>query len=424
MQKLGANFVTAKLSGVLAIFFTVIISWKWFKNTIGAKAAFLLLGLEIWMLFHWHHIYFIRPDSMLLLCTTVSMYVTTMLKNPIAHILGLAIPLAMVINLKIHGLLYYIPIFAIAYQHVKVRQLTFACGMGIILSFLPYMLPQVSLKNYLAFILNSFDQGFSLANFSPKIALLAILLLLPICFAKINNISLKEFYFKNKPLLLALFLPVVMVSVIVSKGGSGTNHIMPFLPVFFHFYLQIILIKQNFQVKSLLSFKELFRPAGALMCLLLLIITVSGFTTQNRIWEQMKRKNHTAILQDLRQIQNHYSNKTIEVGYGEDKSYEAYRDMIAVPVFSGNPLYVEVVAMWDMQMSGVGIPNMTLQSLKGGGIQVWLIPKGNKPFDIKGHRDKLFSGAFQETFMENYKLAASSAYFDIWVHKSVHSNQI
>lgn len=426
MQIFGADFFTAKLSGVLAIFLTVIISWFWFKKTAGIKSAFLLLGLEVWILFHWHHIYFLRPDSMLLFFTTVSVAsVATARKNWVG-ILGLSIPLGMVINLKVHGLLYFIPIFVLASQYLNKKQLFIAGSLGILLSFFPYLLPQISLKNYLFFLFNSLNHGFSLANFIPKLVLILLLFLLPICFAKLCRINIKAFVLRYRLLLLSLIIPLLIVSAIASKGGSGTNHIMPFLPVVFYFYLQLILEKGRVDLLSnTWNFRDKIRPTAVVLTVIILLITVSGFTTQRRMWEQIKKHNHSAMLADLRKVQDQYRQYTMEIGYGEGSSYEKYRDLIAVPVFSGNPLYVEIVAMWDMQVNKSAIPAATIRSLEDGKIQVWLIPKGNRPFEIGGSPlGNVFDGAFLHTFKGNYVLEASSEYFDIWVHKSISAKQI
>lgn len=419
MELFGANFITAKLSGVLAILLTLFISWKWFTEVLDRQSAIVLLGLEIWMLFHWNYIYFIRPDPFLLLCVTISMYMLSTRADSKYIILGIALPFSIAVNLKIHGILYFLPVFILAYSKIERRGLMKIAGLGGILSFIPFLLPQISLSNYLSTVFFSLDHGFRFANFVPKMAVLVLIVLLPICFFKWTNTDPRRIIKENRFNFILILPVILLVSIIASKGGSGTNHLMPFLPVFLYFYIKCIL-EWRIQQQEAKSQGAMVR-FGAFLLILVLIISIGGFSTQKRLLEQVFFKNREGIIQEIYSIQKQYPNKKLEIGYGEMHSYSTYQDLIALPVFAGNPLYLELVAMSDMERAGVYVPVSTLKVLETGTVEIWLIPKGNKPFDVN---KIVFNDTFKKKFFENYRMVDSTEFFDIWIHKSANDIQI
>lgn len=413
MKLFGANFVTAKLSGILALIFAILISWIWFAKLLDKRDAFLLVGLETWILFHWHHIYFIRPDSMMFLCVVVSMYVITTQQNKLLLILGLAIPLAIMANLKIHGVVYFLPIIAIAYESLGWKKLLYAGCLVLLIAVLPFLVPQISINNYMIWLFQSFHHGFSFKNFIPKVAMFIIFFLLPITIGSVFGVNVRNFCVRNKFTLLTLVFSLTIISIIASKGGSGTNHLIPFVPIFCYLILLVVsdTKKRNggllaFSVPTFLS-----KLSSVVLVLILVTITVSGISTEKRLFKIILSSDRSLMVQDLESIEKLYTGKTIEVGYGTKRTYNAYDDLIPLPVFHGNPLLIEAVALGDMATAGLTIPPSTIKSLEDGTVEVWLIPAGDIPFS-----KSMFSELFRQTFFNNYKLVSSTTFFDIWVH--------
>ena len=419
MKLFGASFVTAKLSGILATFATLFISWKWFSETLDKQSAILLLGVEVWMLFHWNYIYFIRPDPLLLLCVTISLYTVSTQEDIRSLIWGIALPFSVAVNLKIHGFLYFFPVFVIAASRLTKKELGVTIGVGSILSIIPYLSPQISLSNYLHVLFFSLDHGFYFSNFTPKVAVLALLILLPIAFLKWTGTDCSEIVERNRYRFFLIFPVVLIISIIASKSGSGTNHLMPILPLFLYFYIECVLEWRK-QARDKTQ-RNKAKGFGVVLLLIILTISVSGFSKQKGLWEHVVFNNYERMIQDIYSIQKQYPNRKLEIGYGETPSYKQYQDLVAVPVFMGNPLYLELVAMSDMASAGVYIPSSTLKAMDEGAIEVWLIPKGNKPFELN---DILFDEKFQKNFRGNYKLIGSTEFFDIWVHKNTRDTQI
>ena len=422
MKLLGPSFVTAKLSGIVTLLIAIFISWLWFSKLVDKKYALWLVGLEIWILFHWHHIYFIRPDSMMFLCVVVSMYIITTQQKRLLLILGLAIPMAIMANLKIHGVIYFLPIIAIAYGHLGWKNLLYAGGLGLLLAVSPFLVPQISFNNYMIWLFQSFNHGFSFKNFVPKLTVLVLLFLLPITIGSVCGANVRAFYLRNKPTILTLLLSMIIISIIASKGGSGTNHLIPFVPIFCYLILLLVVEVKKGSGGLLVVGRTTFstKLSSIMLALILVTITMSGITTEDRLFKMILQDNMIAMVQDVESIQQLYTGRTIEIGYGEEKSKNVHGDLIPLPVFKGSPLLIEAVTLGDMTLAGVPIPSATIKSLEEGTIEVWLIPAGDIPFAMNScPGNPLFSDLFRQTFFNNYQLVSSTHFFDIWVYGNV-----
>lgn len=159
MELMGPSYLTAKLANITALLLTIIISWLWYSNVLNKKTALFLLGLECWCLLHWTYSYLSRPDSIMLLCMTVGTYIAATKRSRLWLILGTAIPLGIMINLKIHGFIYFLPILALIYQYLSWKDFLKLGCITIILAIAPFLLPQVSLENYFMWLTMSLSHG-------------------------------------------------------------------------------------------------------------------------------------------------------------------------------------------------------------------------------------------------------------------------
>lgn len=413
MKVLGPGYVTAKLSGVLALYLTIIISLIWFKKLSNLKTAFFLVGLEVWILFHWHHIYFIRPDSMMLLCMTVGMFAVTAAENRLMIILGSAVPLGLMINLKVHGVIYFIPVLALAFPLVKIRGLLKIGLIGIIIGSLPFLLPQISLHNYALWLFQSIEHGIYIKSLLAKVVMLSVLCLICLAVCNIYGINAHNFYRRNKLVILSLAAALIIPSVIGSKYGSGTNHLMPFIPVYMYILMRLSGdIRENGFAAASVSRKTLWQKLSCVFLVLVFImVTLGGFNSIKR-FIGLTVNDRRAVLQEIQQIEKLYPGMKLAVGYGEYEYYNYYRDFVPYTVFKGNPLLVEAVALTDMKGAGKTMPPSTIREIERGMVDVWLIPAGSKPFAMG-----IFDSEFQKAFIENYTLTSQMKYFDVWVYK-------
>jgi len=415
MKMLGPGYITAKLATVAAFLIVILISWIWFSKCLSRHLAFILLGLESWVLLHWPYAYLVRPDAIMLLCVIVSMYIVTTRQNRWLLILGTAIPLGIMVNLKIHGLFYFVPILAIVYQQIGLRSILLIGGLSLLMGIAPFLLPQISGTNYSVWLVESIHHGFKWQNFIAKIVLGFVLFLIPVATGIVFGVDLGAFYRRNRLLILTLLVSSIIPAIVGSKAGSGTNHLIPFIPILM--YVMILLIadikKRCHPLPEVVRTRLAVCLGRAILIVIAILITVSGFNGEKRIFKHFA-SDRTAIFKEIQSIEALYTGKTLAIGYGEKASDLLYRDFIPLPVFHGNPYLVDSVALGDMNSAGVAMPAATIRKLADGAIVVWLIPAGDSPF-----ADGIFDESFRQAFFVNYRLAARTEHFDVWIHRNI-----
>lgn len=412
MQLLGPSYITAKLSGVVMFWLILALSFSMFKRAGGTRNALLFTGLEAWLLFHWHNSCYIRPDAMLVVCMLISLYAISCVRNKTLMLAICAVTFGIMINLKIHGVIYLLPLLVLLTKYLTVKRFLAASLLMAIVGGLPFLLPQVSLENYIFWIQTSVqmaagDPASTLRNFAPKLAAILILVLFPYCFAVVRGINLLCFYRHNRKVLAAMFIGVLAAAIIGSKPGSGTNHLMPLIP--FYCYL-LLRLNQEKPEAALIGHVWKRRISGILLGLLFFMVTLGGAHKELTLLKMALTDDRAPILEELAGVERKYDGKTIEVGYGE-KGNRRITDCIPQLVFHGHPLLIENVALGDMLGVKIPIPAATVQALRDGHIQVWLIPKGQKPFPW------ISEEAFSQAFLQNYHLEESTAHFDVWTYK-------
>lgn len=415
MQLLGPSYVTAKLSGVVMFWLILGLSFVMFKRAGGKRNALIFTGLEAWLLFHWHNSCYIRPDAMLVVCMLISLYAITCIRNKTLMLAICAVVFGLMINLKVHGVIYLLPLLVLLTKFLTVKRFLAASLLTAFVGGLPFLLPQVSFSNYVFWIQTSVqmaagDPASTLYNFAPKLAALLILILFPYCFAVVRGISLYSFCRHNRMVLKALLLGLLAASIIGSKPGSGTNHLMPLIP--FYCYLLLRLSQEKPVADLAVSTGRIWRRriSGIVLGMLFLLVTLGGAHKELTLLKMAATDDRRPVLQELAELENAYAGKTMEIGYGE-KGNRVITDCIPQLVFHGQPLLIEKVAFGDMLAVKVPLPAATVEALREGYIQVWLIPEGQEPFAWMKESE------FPQAFLENYRHEGKSAHFDIWVYK-------
>lgn len=415
MKLFGPSYVTAKIAGIAALLLSIGLTARRLYEDLDQKWTFILLGIECWLLLHWHYSFASRPDSMMLLCTTGSLYLVTSTVNKKIKLIGLGILLGIIANLKIHGIIYLFPIFLLARVQFNKRDYLEIGAIAACLILLPFTTKLISLSNYAFWLTESVQvetQSLKVTffNFIPKFALIAGFSVSVAALAIGQRVNLNQFYSANRQFIASTLLVMFIAGVIGSKPGSGTNHLMPTIPLYMY-VLKLLLSGRNFNLEIAQEqgrCRKLQIRSYSILLLILFIITIGGVDKDKGMIRPILKSDRTPVFQDIVSIEEKYAGKTLEIGYGGGKSYCTYRDYVAFPVFQGNPLLVEAVAMGDMK----GVSPATSKKLEEGFIQVWLIPSGNVPF-VFGH----FDATFRENFFKNYKMEEATRYFDVWVYK-------
>ncbi len=415
MKAFGPGYLTAKVAAVGALLLSIAFSWLLFRTRLSKLDSFCLLGLEAWLFLHWPYTYLIRPDALMLLCVSAGLYFIETSQKRFQLIIVITLLLGLMINLKIHGFIYFLPILYLVYRRFGARTVAVIGGLSILLAIVPFLSPHVSLTNYFLWLSNSIYHGIVVKRIAAKILLVAAIVILPVAVGKLCGINLRSFYLSHRSLLLVVFVAMVLPLIIGSKVGSGTNHLIPFIPTFMYLYMLFI----DYIRRNQASWQSAAVSPGArylsvaLITLIIGVVTIGGINPQKRMIEKITVSGREAIIQDLRRLEADYAGYTLAIGYGE-KDNMLYRDITPLPVFRGSPYLIDMVAISDMACSGVTIPATTAGKLNDGEIKVWLIPRGEKPFAYY-----LFDGSFRNNFLNNYQMAGKTEYFDVWVYRGM-----
>lgn len=421
MKLFGPSFFSAKLTSILAVIAIMGMSWNWVKNFADTKTSFWLLGLEAWILLRWYNFYFNRPDSLMVLCAISGMYFATTAKRRTYAMIGTAISLGVLINLKADGIFPAIPVLILLYQRLGWKDFLNTCAImtGIVL--LPFMLHNISLPNYIQWISAATAHGFSFKTFLRTMGIVLLYFLGILSFGFYRGSNLVKFYKENMIFIAGIVISSIVLAVISSKHGSGSNHIAPLIPAMM--YLLIMVINANRTTDDLYKFTPCHKAGYVSIIIICFILVGNGINGQMRTAKDVASLSMPGeMINDLYLTNSKYKGNAIMVGYGDRETYLLYRQLVPLMVFDGNPYLFDACALMDMQYSGMKIPDSTINAIKEGEVKIWLIPKGNSPFTLTNYYDhklSLFDEPFRQTFFANYKLIERTKYFDVWYFTGV-----
>ncbi len=331
------------------------------------------------------------------------------------------------VGAKITGGLYFVPLFVMLYRRHGVRSAGGALlGAGVV-ACLPFTWASVSVTNYFLWLREAGHHPLAwfevvrnvkaLVTFGVPIALL---------FWRLYERDRQAFFNyirEEKLFLLSVVAAIALMSVPASKFGSGEHHYLPFYPL-----LGYVCCDVYSRAKTVHGMgRSELRATVSILCCLWLVARVG--TRDAWGWSLTGphvldgRQTAAAVSNDLLEIMRSHPHDVIEMGYGDNlgKTSEVtyLRPLL---VFAGNPLTVDEAALDDMELSGLPMPQSTIAYLQSCQTQIWLIPRGQRPFLLPSFYDELsgpmvhdiFGNAFREAFHPRYKKRESTAYFDVW----------
>lgn len=425
------SIFSAKFGGILAGGLSLLLIFYTLKNLVGSKISTFCLAY-ISLNFIAIYVYFAaatfwnRSDSFLLMFVALALFAVVRTNSPIAILLT-TLSLGISINLKIHGFLYFLPIYILLYfRHGIYATLVSVLGSSI-LAMAPFIfLQQVSLNNYILWLSEFGKQGISFTLFKGNIVwslyLFAPVLLILVYFVNHYKNDFYVFVKKHKLFLSSLLLSLVAVAVIGSKAGAGMNHLIPFLPLVYYAFALTLkpIINLNQDTIARKTNKYYYCAYISLVLALLTVTALRGVLNEIQLIHLANKYNNEPA-QEIQEIIKMYPGVTIGMGYGGDYDLTYYRPLL---VYEGNPYLIDAVSVMDAEYLGKKIPNETLEALKSCQIKLWLIPKGGSPFQLDNyfnHR-QVFNQELKNTFLANYDRRENSNYYDLWFCKESHSS--
>jgi hypothetical protein len=326
-------------------------------------------------------------------------------------------------GIKITGVLYFLPIFALLYRRFGMRTAALAAfGAGVV-GCLPFAFPQISLRNYVLWFHEASRHPLRavefLSNLRTAVTISLPALLFLWWFYERDPKKCSNYLREQKPFLLGLASALGLVTILASKMGAGNHHLLPLYPVIGFLCSDIYSQIEATGAVRIVSYASIARA----VCWLWLAssiatrIPVEFLTTEGRLAKRWSQA--AAVTEDVTNIMQAHPGERIEMGYSESYPLTFYRPTL---VFAGNPLTLDAPALDDMQLSGLAIPQGTIDYIRSCQTQIWLIPKDDAPFVMPNiYADarvfparNLFEDRFRQAFLQAYQKVGSSEYYDLW----------
>jgi hypothetical protein len=426
LNLMSPNIFSAKLPGILAVVLSLVFIFFTLKKSaspwiVTLCVAYITLNF---ISFDYHYAaatFWARADPLILMFVSLALLGVTSSNSRLAILLS-ALSLGISVNLKIHAFFYFLPIYILLYSQYGIYSTLVSILGSLALAIAPFLLvPIVSLQNYIVWLRELGNHGISIdllrRNFFWAIYLLAPIILLSIYFRYFHKRKFQQFVYQHIKFIASLLISLGAVVVIGSNIGAGMNHLIPFYPVLS--YLFVILLSQLNTVNEpdrVTSINKYYYSAFISLIVALFILAFLRGVLNEARFLALSRKYGANPVNEIHTILKAYPGTTIGMGYGANYDLTFYRPVL---VFSGNPYLIDAVFEMDAEFLGIKIPSTTLESLSSCQTKIWLIPKGDSPFQLSNYynQNQVFSDELRATFLETYERRRQTNYYDLWVCK-------
>jgi hypothetical protein len=382
---------------------SLVVGYRIFRDTAGPFAAVIATaGCALVYMGFSNVTFWTRPDPLLILCVVVGL-LATRLRGMVASSVLLGVAMGLAVNLKVTGPLYLLPSLAIVLSAKGRRALVWTAVVAVPVALAPFLLPNVSLENFWDYLRLSARAGLVAGRIRQDLEW-ATFLFAPLA-ATLWNVG-RAAVPRERTLTLAVVLSstIVTVAVVAAKPGGGPLHLLPFVPV-----LALALLSapsSAFERRWTMLVFVAFGITGLLIAVprqITFIKTVAG-------------RDLGPAVSDLDHFVDGHRARRIAVGYA-GTSYLSY----ARPemVFRTGEYLLDAPAVQEHRLSGLALPESTIQAIEECRIEFWLIPPGAAPFAVpsayfpNGPHD-VFPEEFRATFLSRYERTGSSGQFDVW----------
>jgi hypothetical protein len=423
LRILGSSLLSLKLAVLFANVCFLIFLVAAYRKRLATPQALLAVAVVVaFMMSGEPYMFQVRGDVLMPLTVALALFGVLSSSLWTAVILW-SVATGLCFGIKFTGVLYFLPLFVLLYRRFGWRIAALAaCGAGLV-GCLPFALPQISLVNYLLWFHEAARHPLRAVEFlsnlrtAVTISVPAVLLLWR--FHQGDPQKCVAYLREQRLFLLALAGALGLMIIAASKFGAGNHHLLPFYPVIGFLCVDIYRQIEAVGAAWTLSSGSVARA----VCWLWLASTVATripvefLATERKLAARWSLAS--AVTEDLTSIMQAHPGDRIEMGYSRSYPLTFYRPAL---VFEGNPLTLDAPALDDMQLSGLAIPQATIDYIKSCQTQIWLIPKGEEPFvmpniyaDTRIFPERnLFEDDFRQAFLQEYKRVGSSEYYDLW----------
>ena len=364
-----------------------------------------------------------RPDPLIFMCVSVGLLAVVRTPPPIAALLC-ALSLGISLNLKVFAIFYFLPVYALLYRRTGVYYTLISLLGFLVVAAAPFLyLPQVSFENYIMWLRKVSHQGLGPRQLIRNIGWI-IYICIPIIVSFIHlfftdKSKFNQFIQRNRIYINSIIVSVIAIVIIGSKPGSQENNLLPLIPSLTYFFIIALamvkeLTKERSTSENTAKYLYLIAASTSLAwlasALLIAIPNEAGFIS--------KLISSPQAINDINTVVKSYPGKTIGMGYSKSYELSFYRPFL---VFLGHPYLLDAASIMEMQQSrSEPIPPATLAALRSCQTKIWLIPKGEPPFQLSSYyppSKQLFNDEFKTVFLDKYERREQTNYYDLWFCK-------
>ena len=414
LQVLGPSLMSAKMASALASVGSLVFLYAALSRKRRDSVALAVTAGAA--LFYWAQgfaIYLVRPDALLVFAVGFGFYAATRTTRWLA-IIAVAVLAGFTINLKIHSILYFLPVIVVLAQRLGLRAAVWALAGASVVAVAPFALyPQISAANYLKWLANEAEHGFRLDLLIMPMGYAAFLGLPLVVLAWLRGA--RHGFLGRERLLVLSILPAAACALVLSaKPGSGIVHLLPLVPSTMFVVGRLV---RPLVAGGLVTWdRRLARSAAAAVILTVLFAgSVAQYRAARLIDWQMDQI--PGIVNDVEEIMDSYEGLTMAMALGGEERWYRYTWYKPLLTFRDNPVLLDPISVMDTAKSGKELSEATYDALTEGRVALWLVPRSQDPFLKMSWYDPdvpIFPQDFVQRFHDCYTLRGKSRYFDLW----------
>jgi hypothetical protein len=386
---LGGGVAAGKAMSSLALFVGLVaMAAHLIRRSPVQDACYSLLLLTGGLLLFGLASFWVRPDPFEFLLVAVAVAL-----GGSAWLVGVCIGLA--VNFKVHAFVYFLPVLWELWRIGGWRALVRAGVTAGVVFLLPFLAPGISLHDYAVGLAQQIGgrppSTLELVPILRDTLVLCAPVVLPLLMTQPRVPAAWSYGWASLATVVLLLYPATF-------PGAGSYHLLPILPV-------------------LAEARNRLRPQGNGTEFDLLPLLLIGAMGTTQIWAAIAvTRPWGSIPEEALALAEGSRAQPVEIGYGEVASYGVSQLTRTVLAINGHPAPLDAQWLMELRQIGVDASARWIPGLARCEVGTWLLPRGERPFLTASYYDRrpVFSDKFRRAFAENYRLAATTAHFDVW----------
>jgi hypothetical protein len=351
-----------------------------------------------------------RGDPLLILLVVAGL-VAAQARDGSGSMWPLGIILGLIVNVKLTGPLYLLPVLALGLRRRHWRAGLAMTAIAGLTALAPFVLPNVSASHYLDYIALAARNGISAATLRHN-AEWALFLCAPLAAAWMSPDPVR----RDRPVVSWLIPAVLLIAVAGAKPGGGPFHLLPFVPV-----IAFLVAARTENLEWRNSIVRSVTPA-------VLIVAMAMAVAQQALFIRTVRGRdlHQASA-EVRTFVRSHPGTAPAIGYAGTSYLSFIRPEV---VFQSGAYLLDAPAVQEHQLAGLAIPPSTIRAIATCVAPIWLIPAtGDPPFLVPSAYlprgpATVFSTEFRDTFQRYYERTSSIGLFDVWTCRTASAARV